>query len=320
MVEEDNSWEQRIKKLVSREFDAELVEEQKISEGFSHHMYSVKINKKPFEIIVRFLNNADNRFDLSKEEFVIETLGKNGLPVPKIYAFNEKEGYMVLEKFNGSRLDKIWDSLNKEEKIKITKKLGKLLAKIHRIHFENFGYLRSHGKIKSGEEYKFKQKGKEIKSSGFLRHLLSAFFEELSLFASYPEISKEFLIKMSSYVLSKRKELDYCGKPTLIHNDFIAAHIFVEKINKEYGITGIIDFEFAESSAPEYDFIKLHRQGFFDDVELKKALEQGYGRKIDEKKVQEFRLMRDFGFARVVLSSGDKEHCDRVIKEIEEKI
>jgi aminoglycoside phosphotransferase (APT) family kinase protein len=227
---------------------------------------------------------------------------------------------MILEKFKGIRLDTIWNSLSKEEKIKITRKLGEVLARIHQINLEDFGYIRSGGKINRENRYKFKDKGEQIPSSRFLKHLMSAFFEDIALFSSYKEISRDLLSKMSLYVISKIDSLDYGGKPTLIHNDFMIGHIFVEKINNEYEITGIIDFEFAESSDPEYEFIKLHRQGFFDDSELKNALDEGYGRKINDEKVWLFRLLRDFSLARVILDSGDKEHCDRILKEIKEKI
>ncbi len=310
----------QIKELIEREFSANVIKEEKINEGFSHHMYSVEIDREPFSVIIRFLNSKDEKFDLSKEEFIITKLKETGLPVPKIYAFNERDSYMILEKFKGIRLDTIWDSLSKEEKIRITKKLGEILTKVHQINLEDFGYILAGGKIKKEIKYKFKPKGEEIKSSNFLKHVLSAFFEDVSLLASYPNISKEFLMKVCSYVLSRVNSLDYTGKPTLIHNDFMIGHVFVEKINNEYEITGIIDFEFAESSDPEYEFIKLHRQGFFDDQDLKNALEEGYGRKIDEEKVRSFRLLRDFSLARVILDSGDREHCNKILKEIDQRI
>jgi aminoglycoside phosphotransferase (APT) family kinase protein len=310
----------QIKELIEREFNANVLKEEKINEGFSHHMYLVEIDREPFNVIIRFLNSKDEKFDLSKEEFIINKLKEAGLPVPKIYAFNERDGYMILEKFKGIRLDTIWDSLGKEEKIKITRKLGEILAKIHQINLEDFGYILSGGKIQKKNKYKFKKRGEEIPSSRFLKHLLSAFFEDIALFASYPEISKELLMKVTSYVLSKVSSLDYAGKPTLIHNDFMIGHVFVEKINNEYEITGIIDFEFAESSDPEYEFIKLHRQGFFDDSELKNALEEGYGRKINEEKLRSFRFLRDFSLARVLLDSGDKDYCYKILKEADQKI
>ena len=99
----------------------------------------------------------------------------------------------------------------------------------------------------------------------------------------------------------------------------MTGHLFVKKENFEYKIVGLIAFELAKASAPSNDFIKLHRQGFFDNLELKEALEQGYG-KINEKAVKIFRIIRDVSFAQVLFESGSKELAIKIIKETEEKI
>ena len=115
------------------------------------------------------------------------------------------------------------------------------------------------------------------------------------------------------------ESLDYKGKPTLLHGDFHRDHIFVDKIKDEWKITGLIDFEFASSLAPEYDMLKLHRQGFFDEPELMKAFEEGYG-KFDIKAVKVSRILRDIGFGCVWLDSGDPELGLKILNSVEERI
>ena len=99
----------------------------------------------------------------------------------------------------------------------------------------------------------------------------------------------------------------------------MTGHLFVDKINEEYEIVGIIDFEFASSYSPEYDFIKLHRQGFFDDVELKRALKEGYG-EINEKAVEIHRLTRDVAFAWTMLESGNEKLAEETLQKVEKKL
>lgn len=81
----------------------------------------------------------------------------------------------------------------------------------------------------------------------------------------------------------------------------------------------IQDFEFSSSYSPEFDFIKMHRFGFFEDLNLKRALILGYG-KINENAVETHRLMRDLQFAWAVLESGNKKLSDETLKKIEIKI
>mgnify|MGYP001585623034 CR=1 FL=1 len=79
--------EEKIKEIIKKEFNADVVEINRITEGYSHYMYLVKFNKEPSEAIIRFSNNAKKDVNLAKEKFVIELLSKNNVPVPKIYSF-----------------------------------------------------------------------------------------------------------------------------------------------------------------------------------------------------------------------------------------
>jgi len=311
--------ENKIKEIIKKEFDAEVIEVKSTTGGYSHHMYEAKIDKFPHEIIIRFSNNKKKDVNLGKEKYVIDILDKNQIPVPKIYSFNEQEDYMILEKFPGIRLDTIWDSLTQEEKIQITKEIGKFLSKIHSIHFEKFGYIEEGGKIDSDIAFKFKTTGEPLKHSPYLRGLLKGYLEDLVRLISYKHLPKEFFSDYITFICNNLEILDYKEKPVLVHNDHMTGHLFVEKKDSEYKIVGLIDFELSISSAPADDFIKLHRQGFFDDFELKEALKQGYGQ-INKRAVEILRIMRDVAFAQVLFESGDKEKAEKIIKESWEKI
>lgn len=317
--------EEKIKFIIEREFNAKVLEIKRITEGYSHYMYEVMIDKNPLEVIIRFSNNIDKSVNLAKEKYVIDKLKEKGIPVPEIYSFyhpeKKEDGYIILEKFNGERLDLIWDSLSKKEKIQITKELGKLLSKIHEIKLPKYGYIEEGGNIDSefGKEFKFRKEGEEINYSPFLRQVLMQSLKDFARLLSYKAVDPKFASDWMFYLSKNLNKIEFDKEPTLIHGDYMTGHIFVEKINNEYKIQGIIDFEFAESTSPEYDFIKLHRQGFFEDEELKKALKESYG-DINEEAVEMHRLMRDIGFSQVVLDAGNKELAEKTLKSVEEKI
>ena len=316
--------EDRIKEIINKEFNASIIEINKITEGYSHFMYELKIDKEPHAVILRFANNTEEDFNLAKEKYVIELLAKHSIPVPKIYAFhhpeNKEEGYMIMEKIKGIRLDTIWEALGKEEKLEITKKIGKLLSSIHSIKFDKFGIIKEKGEIKTDAAFYFRQQGERIQFSPFLREYLIQNLKDIARLLSYKHVSPEFISKFMYYIVKNLEIIDYSDKPTLVHGDLMPGHIFVEKKDGNYEITGIIDFEFAMSYSPEWDFIKLHRKGFFDDSELKNALAIGYGKPLKEKTIEVHRLLRDLAFAWVVLEAGNKDLSNKTLKQIEEKL
>jgi len=158
------NYEDKIREIVKKDLYAEVIEIKRITEGFSHYMYDIKINKFPFEVIFRFQNAPAKDTNILKEKWIMEKLKEKNIPVPKIHKFffdDETEtGFMILEKFKGIRLDTIWDYLSDEEKISLSRKMGELIRKIHSIKLSQFGYIENYGKINSEEKRIFFQKGR----------------------------------------------------------------------------------------------------------------------------------------------------------------
>ncbi len=313
------NYEDKTKEIIAQELKAKVISIKQTSGGYSHHMREVEIDKPPYHVFVRFSNISEKKErDLRKEIFVLEKFREVDAPVPQILAFKKNNGkeehdYMIISKLSGTRLDTIWDSISQEEKIQISEEIGKLMKKLHTIKLEKFGTLEENGYIEGDDAFKFKQGGEQKKYSMFLRILLKDVFKEMARLTSYDHINPERIMKYLKFILKYKEMLDYQGPPVLIHGDMVHRHIFVEKKNGQYEITGVIDIEFAEPSCPEYDFIKLHRTGFFDDSQILQALKRGYG-PIDEKKVLFYRITRDLMFAQVLIESGCNEQGGLCVK------
>lgn len=308
----------KITEIVKMEFNADVISISKINEGYSHFMFDVKISKAPFEIVIRFMNWGSEEYGLEKESYVIRLLRKNNIPVPRVYA--SKKEYLVIEKFNDPNLAKIWPILSEKEKIGIAVEIGKLLKKMHKIKFGEFGYVLDKGKIKGPVGgFEFKKSGEKTMYSPFLRTLFRDLGDELAKFLSFKGTSAQFLAKLFNYIIMNKNKIDYLRKPSLIHGDFQRSHIFVKKKKTKYEITGLIDFEHAAAYPPMYDLIKLHREGFFDNPIIKKAFIKGYG-PIDYKAIEVYRILRDFQFGVILMDSGDRVKAKKVLTEIENKI
>lgn len=321
-------YEEKIKEIVKEEFGGTVLGIKRIAEGFSHHMYDVKIDKSPFDVIFRFQNAPSEDTNVLKEKWVMDKLAEKGIPVPKIHKFffdeEAETGFMVLEKVRGIRLDTIWHDLSEEDKISLAGKMGKLAKNIHAIKLPRFGYIQDYGKIISEEKgYTFKKEDGNKVYNRFVREWLGAHIKEVARMWSIISLDKEIReisLDYLHYILSNSYKFKYKGEPVLVHGDFIFGHIFVEKVDREFKISGIIDFEFAMAHDPEFEFLKFHRAGFFNDKRIKSAFEKGYGKPINEDNVLFYRLNRDFAFARVLMDSGDKEKALEVLRFIKEKI
>ena len=52
---------EKIKKIVKEKFNEQVVAIKRITEGYSHFMFDVRIDKFPFEVIIRFSNEDEAR-------------------------------------------------------------------------------------------------------------------------------------------------------------------------------------------------------------------------------------------------------------------
>jgi len=314
--------EQKIKQIIKKQFNAKVLDVTPTNGGFSHSMFFVKIDKKPSEVVCRFSNPTNQKeLDLRKEIFILKKFSEKGVPTPKIFSFLpskslKENDVMILKKIDGIRLDTIWSSLTKQEKIQITEEIGKILKKIHSIKLPKFGRLKEGGEVEQELDFKFKNSEISSEHSDFLRKEFAKHFLEIGKLFSFKEVNAQQVLKIISFIMKNKKEIDYSGKPTLIHGDFMTGHIFVKKENNSYQIVGIIDVEFAEPSSPEFDFVKLHRQGFFEDKELFSALKKGYG-EINQKAVKIFRVIRDLEFAQVLIFSGNLTKGNEILNRLE---
>ncbi len=309
-----------IREIIKKELNLEAVEIKEISEGFSHKKYFVTTNGLPRDLVIRFENKSSINKGLKAEEIAINKVRELGIPAPKIYVCNSE--YMIMEKLKGTRLDTIWSNLTINEKIQVTKEIGRLSAKIHEIKFDKFGEFTNSGELKQYSSiFSFKNEGGKVESNNFyFRELMSSFFKDIARLMSFKSIMPQLPAKIVEYMMKNYEDIAFEGEPTLIHGDFHRDHIFVEREGENYKIVGIIDFEFAAFKAPEYDLIKLHRQGFFDNAELEKAFMEGYNKPINKKAIEISRMTRDFAFGAVLLDSGKTQEGIKILKEVESKI
>jgi len=314
---------EQIEQIFYKHLDAKVLDAKRITEGYTHYMYDCECElpsgeKKHFVLRISYNRKEDS--DLAKELAVMEVYSKKDIPTPYVYASDVERktfefDYAIIEKFEGVPLTKILENLSNDEKKRIAKKVGELLNKIHSITMEDFGDFTKNG-LKKEEEFSFRKFEDAPVIHSWTRRLLKDSFIDLSGLMTLKLISLEQQYNLMKYIYA-HVDLLNGAKSVLIHGDFHADHILVKKVDNEWTITGIVDFEFAASRATEYDFIKLHRVGLLDDKDFREGLLEGYGKDnigphFDEL-IKFYRVLRDVGFAYHLAKAGDKETFKKVM-------
>ena len=313
--------EQQIREILKKHFpDREIKSISRINEGFTHWMYNCELEGK--NVILRIGYNTKTDYTIKKELWVTEKYREVKIPVPEIYAEDttRKEfpfEYLIMQKLPGQCLGKIWENLNIEEQKEIAFKIGQLMDKLHTIKFDKYGYI-EYGGVKDDGQFSFR----EVKNSTELQwtaKLMDSGFRDLGGMVAQGLITPEQTSEIAKY-LHKKIHLTKHAESVLIHGDLVLDHIFVEKENSEFKITGLCDLEFASAFAREFDFIKFHRAGLLYLEHFKNSLFLGYGKEklhpqFDEV-IRLYRMVRDIGFATYVAKAGNREVADKAVTNI----
>lgn len=214
---------------------------ERIINGEVNEVYAVTLDNAK-EIILRIGHIADHSF--GAETWAIAQSKKAGVPVANILAIGTVKAadkplhYSIQEKLRGRRFDTLlWsDRIPADRAQKITEQAGEVLARIHSVN-STTGY----GSIDENGHGQFPNISDWVKSHLDKRAEYEKLFTEHNL---TPSTLQAVLDKL------KRAEALF-GAPHLLHCDYGPKHLFVDENDK---ITGVIDFERAESGDIALDF------------------------------------------------------------------
>lgn len=298
---------------------------KKLNRGYSHDIYEVETNDYPEKVIIRFSNKNPIENSISKEIRINQIMNNLGLPVPRVILHDKTKKivpyeFIILSKLDGEDLDSLWEKITKKEQIEIMEKIGEVIGRIHNIKFKEFGSL-TPKKIKVRGRFSLKKVGEGLKVKASTFDFFDDAFEFISGIASFEIINPELIKNLVNYVLENKKLTETSEDPSLIHGDFDIINFRVKKIKGIWQITGLLDFEYSASKMREYDFIKLHRNGFLEKGNLRDSLLKGYKKyqKINpefDEKIKYFRTCRDIGFAGILLKSGDKDYAKKILENV----
>jgi aminoglycoside phosphotransferase (APT) family kinase protein len=252
-----------IKAIMQQAIGKEAASYDRIVAGEVNEVYMLHFQNGD-DVVLRIGHNKDRTFEA--ETWAIEQAGKAGVPVAKVLAIGtitsdgKELNYSVQEKITGIRFDTLlWtDQIETGRAQKITEQAGEILAKIHSVKTSGYGGINEHGQ------------GPFPAAQSWVQF-------HIDLQTTYERLFRHHKMNSSTYdeVIAKLQTATqlFTQHPHLLHIDYGPKHILVGDHDE---ITGIIDFERAESGDSAMDFASWHF--WFDKVVPTQWLYNGYER------------------------------------------
>jgi len=186
------------------------------------------------EYVLRIGSRADAFQRLKHETALLQSLA-NEIPVPKVYAFGQQDGYVyqLQQYLPGQNLFVQWRTLTAKEQAAIVDELATYLKVLHNRPCSSFGH---------GHE--------DSPSSGSWAAFLAARFQQTldELAALNIQMVPGFVALAERYFEEKGSLLQE-GAPVQTHGDLTMTNILVDKGK----ISAIVDFEYSMQAPKDYE-------------------------------------------------------------------
>lgn len=216
-------------------------------------------------LIVKLYPDA-YRWKLEKELYVYRLLdGVPSLPVPRIqWSDNSRQlidrSYIVMTALAGSPLSEVVGEITESQLRALYAELGGLLAGIHQISLDAFGYIttrviNAHATNEAYMQFQFAKKLGELDALGgnvVLRN------------------------HIAYYVAQHAAVFTRATQPVLCHNDLHEGNVLVASTDGRWRITGIIDVENAVAGDPMLDLAKTDYYSIRGNAAKREGLLTGY--------------------------------------------
>jgi aminoglycoside phosphotransferase (APT) family kinase protein len=260
------------------------------------------------EAYVLRLNTLDPQFPKFRSESVAyRLLQGSGLPVPAVVALDESRqvvpyDYIVVTRLPGVDLARSWTELTPAQVERLTWEAGRCLARLHQLTFEGFGKLRDLG------QWPFATWFDEFADYAG-RYLRPAWEHGL--------VDDATLRRLERALDRTQGLLGQVRQGVLVHCDY-----HYENVLQDGGqLTGLLDFEWALSGDPSYDFVAApSRERMIPGSEG--TFVQGYGilRPLDDdhsRRVQVYRLFLALESAVMHYHQGERAEVCSALREVE---
>ena len=256
----------QINKLIYGKFHATIHSIHENTEGYDQFVWIITLDNENLQKIVLKQPKNDSAFRITREVIACQELPKVNVQCPKVLFWNKD--YLIETFIPGKMLN---DSrLSASEKCKIFTRLGILLKKIHSIHAEGFGLIKTN--TIRGEFLQFR------------KYSNNEFYNEIENLRKTNLFTTEQVEAIQDYYQKQKNRIDD-NLSVLLHADFADSNIILLDDHK----LTIIDFTDLSTGHPMQDFSYMYEKYF--ESEFFDAFCRGYG-DVDLQQVEFFTFCR----------------------------
>ena len=247
---------------------ARVTEIARAKGGLANTNLQVHLSNRAQPVLLRLYQH-----DPAQARKEVAVLGRvaEQVPVPAVLHFSEDNpitgsAYAVMEWIEGERFDIIAPTLDRDHLARLGHALGRTLGAIHGFSFERTGFL--DGDLNIAEPV-------DLGRSGHLAFLEACLVAGRGATRLGAELTTELL----AFVERRGALLDtWLDSPCLVHSDFNGSNILIRQrpSDGDWEVAAVLDWEFAFSGSPAFDFGHVLRPPLGRLEALTEAIAKGY--------------------------------------------
>ncbi len=235
--------------------------------GLANTNIRVDLSTRDEPVLLRIFDRAPQ--EAEKENRIYELID-GVVACPKIYYFENSDSiinrpYTIMEFVKGERLEVVAKSVDHAQIAELGRAVGEALATVHSIKFPKYGFFDQ--SLDVAEQL-------DMGSLGLLQYAHKCLFADIGGERLGVDLSK----KVVDFIQREGQILDqWPGPPSLTHSDFGGSNILVSKNDGNvWNVAAILDWEFAFSGTPFFDFGNLLRKPLGVMPGFQKSFQEGY--------------------------------------------
>jgi aminoglycoside phosphotransferase (APT) family kinase protein len=242
-----------------------IVSVEPVKGGLINTNLKVCLSGRPGALLLRLYQRD---VAAAKKEMAVCRMVGGDLPVPHFLHFcaeNPLTGYpyAILDWIEGFELQAMFAGLAADRRIALGESIGHMLAAVHHFTFDSFGILGADLHVAEPID---------LDKEGLVAYLKRTFVKG----PGGARLGAELSSALVQFAARQGDILDeWLEPPCLAHGDFNGSNILIGP-GEDGAIAAIIDWEYALSATPAFDFGNLLRPPFDASSEFAAALAQGY--------------------------------------------
>lgn len=239
-----------LESLIQPAFGNRLVENACATEGgLSNTNIRVKIVGFPEPYLIRLYVRDSNQ---AKKECALNRLVEKTVPSPRLIYFSETNlvtghPYAIMEWIDGQRLESVFLQLTEREQNEAGSSVGQVLSAIHSYQFPRAGFFDDQLAVTAPIN---------LGSAGLIDFVADSLSGEVARDRAGEALADRLL----HFINAKAALLDeWTGAPCLTHADFGGSNILLAYHSGAWKVSAVLDWEFALSGSPFFDFGNLLR-------------------------------------------------------------